>query len=99
MTNGSRWKVKRSRSLQRSSQWQAMFERAGFAGSEALGAFPCPLDFQVWTDRMNTPEPARQGIRALFDAAPSEVREEFRIDPRGDSWQLEIRVLIATRAG
>ena len=81
----------------RTSQWQAMFSDAGFSDSEACGIFPCPLDFDVWTNRMSTPEPAREGLRALFAAAPSEVREVFHIDPAGHFWQLEIGVLVARK--
>ena len=80
---------------QRVSQWRAMCRAAGFVRTRELGRFPCPLDFDVWTDRMNTPRAARDGLRAVFAAAPSEVRDAFRLDPDGRSWQLEIAVLRA----
>ena len=73
-------------------------ERAGFAAPSEIGRFPCPLDFEVWTQRMNTPPRACDGIRALFAAAPAEVRSEFRLDPQAASWQLEIAVLRTDKA-
>ena len=82
----------------RVSQWRAMFERAGFSATAEIGRFPCPLDFEVWTQRMNTPPRACDGIRALFAAAPAEVRSEFRLDPQAASWQLEIAVLRTDKA-
>jgi SAM-dependent methyltransferase len=81
----------------RVTQWRSMFEQAGFATAEQLGCFPCPLDFDVWTQRMSTPEQAREGLRALFAAAPSEVRAAYRLDPAGGSWQLDIAVLRARK--
>jgi len=81
----------------RVSQWCALFERCGFRDAHELNRFPCPLDFDVWTQRMNTPAAACDGLRAVFRAAPSEVRRKFALDADGRSWQLEIAVLRATR--
>lgn len=81
----------------RVSEWQRHCAGAGFAESAALGRFPCPLDFDVWTKRMATPPDACDGLRALFRAAPDDVRETFRLDREARSWQLEIAVLRARR--
>jgi SAM-dependent methyltransferase len=90
----------------RVSDWTAMLAAAGFATSDPLGRFPCPLDVEVWTRRMGTPLAAREGLRALFEAAPREVRMALRIvpaaggdgdAPTGGSWELEIAVLRAAR--
>ena len=77
--------------------WTTMFDRAGFETNDDCGRFACPLDFAVWTERMNTPPAACEGLRALFRAAPREVAQAFRIDPEGRSWQLEIAVLSARK--
>jgi len=81
----------------RARDWLRMFEEAGFAAGEERGRFACPLDFEVWTARMDTPPPAREGLQALFRAAPEGVARAFCIDPDGRSWQLEIAVLSARK--
>ena len=81
----------------RISAWEEMCSRVGFAATHQLGRFPCRLDFEVWTRRMKTPARAREGLRALFAAAPSEVRQAFHLDPDGQSWQLEIAVMRAEK--
>jgi SAM-dependent methyltransferase len=82
----------------RVSQWSAMCETAGFVDVREHGLFACPLDFEVWTDRMHTPPDARTGLRAIFRAAPSEVRAAFDLDPEARAWRLDIGVLSARKA-
>ena len=77
--------------------WLGMVQRAGFTAPLDQGRFACPLDFEIWTDRMDTPPAAREGIQALFRAAPEDVASNFQIDPDGRSWQLEIAVLSARK--
>ena len=79
-------------------EWHEHFARAGFATLADHGRFASPLDFEVWTDRMNTPQAAKEGIQALFQASPSPVAQAFHIGPDGSAWQLEIAVLSATKA-
>lgn len=81
----------------RIADWMTMFDRAGFETCEDWGRFACPLDFEVWTQRMHTPPAACEGLRALFRAAPADVARAFRIDREGRSWQLEIAVLSARK--
>ncbi|MEZ4216615.1 MAG: class I SAM-dependent methyltransferase [Myxococcota bacterium] len=81
----------------RVGEWRAMLESAGLADVRRAGSFPCPLDFDVWTDRMHTPAAAREGLRALFRAAPDGVRRAFALDPDARSWQLDIAVVAAAK--
>jgi ubiquinone/menaquinone biosynthesis C-methylase UbiE len=60
-------------------QWRVMFERADLSFEE-LGTWPLRLEFESWVTRMETPAPAVAQIRALFDAAPAEVRAALRIE-------------------
>ncbi|MGI9592536.1 MAG: class I SAM-dependent methyltransferase [Myxococcota bacterium] len=66
------------------SQWRALFAEAGLA-AEHRATWPVPLDFEDWTERMITPELARDQLRALFDDATEAIREVFalRADPYG----------------
>jgi hypothetical protein len=81
----------------RVSEWSAMMTAAGLVEPQELGRFPCPLEFDIWTQRMATPPAAVQGLLALFAAAPREVREQFSIDVEGRSWCLEIAALRARK--
>jgi SAM-dependent methyltransferase len=67
----------------RISEWEAMFRAAGLA-PETLGEFDIPLEFDTWVARIGTSPEAQIGIRAVFDAAPDEVRSHFHIHARGD---------------
>jgi SAM-dependent methyltransferase len=83
----------------RLSEWEAMFRAAGFA-PERLGGFPIHQDFLPWVERIGTPEAAVQGLRALFDAVPAEVRQSFGIRGGGDyAFDLQIAVLAGRRPG
>ena len=48
---------------------------------------------------MATPPDACTGLRALFRAAPDEVRTAFALDRDARSWQLDIAVVVAQRPG
>jgi ubiquinone/menaquinone biosynthesis C-methylase UbiE len=65
------------------SQWQSMFRSQGLV-PEVLGSWPMRQDFDPWVARIGTPPEAVTGLRALFDAAPDEVRRAFDIRGRGD---------------
>jgi hypothetical protein len=39
------------------------------------------LEFEPWLTRIGTPRTLAEGIRALFDAAPREVREALELSP------------------
>jgi len=65
------------------SQWESMFQRAGLL-PESLGSWPIRQEFDPWVERIGTPPDAVTGLRAVFDAAPDEVRRAFDIRGRGD---------------
>lgn len=50
------------------------------------------LEFASWVERMRTPEPLRQAIRALQQSAGTEVRDHFEIDGDG-SFSTDVLVL------
>jgi SAM-dependent methyltransferase len=62
-------------------QWCAHFRAAGLE-PEPLGTFRIHQEFGSWVERIGTGPEAVAGLRALFDAAPAEVRGAF--DIRGD---------------
>jgi SAM-dependent methyltransferase len=74
----------------RVSEWCAMFEAAGLA-PRRLGAWTLHQDFEPWVARIGTARAAVEGLRALFDAAPDEVRQSFGIRAGGSyAFTLEI---------
>jgi len=80
----------------RISEWEAGFRAAGLA-PELLGRFPIHQEFEPWVARIGTPPDAVRGLRALFDAAPDEVRGHFGI--RGDgayAFRLDVALLRGT---
>lgn len=81
----------------RISEWEAMFRAAGLA-PETLGAFDIHLDFDSWVARIGTSPAAQTGIRAVFDAAPDEVRQHFHIHARGEyAFRLESALIRGAR--
>ncbi|HKA14020.1 MAG TPA: class I SAM-dependent methyltransferase [Myxococcota bacterium] len=81
----------------RVSEWEAMFRAAGLAPS-CLGRFDIRQDFEPWVARIGTSPEAVTGLRALFDAAPDEVRAHFDIRGRGDyAFRLDCAVLCGVR--
>ena len=74
------------------SQWVAALARAGFVVRE-VRARRLRMDFPVWVERMQTPEPHRAAIRSLQRQAPAETAAHFAIEPDGsfmlDTVQIE----------
>ena len=68
------------------AQWRAMLSDAGFVVDEedapayAWGVF---LQFDWWTQRINTPAPNVALLRTLLANAPQEVREALRVEADG----------------
>ncbi len=54
------------------------------------------LEFSSWVERMRTPQPFREAIRALQTAASEEVRDYFEIDAEG-SFSTDVVVIWARR--
>ncbi len=65
------------------AQWCELFRGAGLA-PEPLGSFRIHQDFTPWVERIGTSAEAVVGLRALFDAAPDEVRGAFDIRGAGE---------------
>jgi ubiquinone/menaquinone biosynthesis C-methylase UbiE len=76
----------------RVSEWHAMFREAGLE-PETLGRFRIAQEFQPWVERIGTAEGAVVGLRALFAAAPDEVRGAFGIDG-GDASRFELELAV-----
>ena len=62
------------------SQWQSMFERAGFT-ARVVFTWSVALNFNRWVERMATPLDRVQVLQSLFESASSEIREAFQIGP------------------
>ncbi|NYH97995.1 class I SAM-dependent methyltransferase [Cupriavidus plantarum] len=75
--------------------WQEMFEAGGF-GVVVSPLWHIDLEFDSWVARMRTPEVAIAAIRHLWQKAPREVAERYRVKPDG-SFTLEAVMVIATR--
>jgi SAM-dependent methyltransferase len=80
----------------RLSEWEAMFRAAGFA-VELGPRWPIRLDFASWLERIGTSPTLAVGLRALMDAAPSEVRAALAIDPATRDWSIPTALVIGTR--
>lgn len=70
-------------------EWSNRFSAAGF-GVEVFLLYRIFLDFEEWTERMETPETNRNAIRALYDSAPAEVKQVMRIVEKGHSFQCAV---------
>lgn len=82
----------------RVSEWEAMF-RAASLEPECLGRFAIHQEFEPWVARIGTAPDAVTGLRALFDAAPDEIREHFGIRGRGDyAFRLDSALLRGRRS-
>jgi len=64
------------------TQWQALLAEAGFTVHEQA-QWPVRLEFAPWVARMQTPACQVEGIRALQEGAPAEVRQALSIDTVG----------------
>ena len=79
------------------SQWRALFADAGLS-AEVGGRWPTRLGFESWIERLSTPAALVTGLRALIDAAPSEVRAAFEIGPEtGYDWSIPIALVAGRR--
>ncbi len=77
----------------RVSEWCALL-RAARLSPELLGRWTLHQEFEPWVERVGTSPDAVAGLRALFDAAPDEVRGAFGIRGRGDyAFALEVALL------
>ncbi|MFP6624158.1 MAG: methyltransferase domain-containing protein [Myxococcota bacterium] len=64
------------------SEWQAMLGEVGLA-SERLGEWMLEQEFETWTQRIGTSEPATAELRELFEGAGTRAREAFAIALEG----------------
>lgn len=64
------------------AEWLAALQRAGFA-LHAARSWRLRMDFPSWIERMRTPEPNADAIRALQLAASAEVADHFGIEADG----------------
>jgi SAM-dependent methyltransferase len=71
----------------RVSEWCAMFQASGLEPS-LLGTWTLHQEFEPWVARIGTAPAAVAGLRALFDAAPDEVRASFGI--RGGDYAFDL---------
>jgi len=61
-------------------QWCAMFEEAGLEAAH-LGSWPLRTHFDDWVARVETPALETKQLASLFDNAPEDLRQAFRIEP------------------
>jgi SAM-dependent methyltransferase len=78
------------------AQWLDAVARARFA-IEGCRTWRLRMDFPVWTARMQTPEEHVKAIRALQNAASSETKAHFAIEPDG-SFHLDMLMIEASTA-
>ncbi|ABF07415.1 class I SAM-dependent methyltransferase [Cupriavidus metallidurans] len=74
--------------------WTQMFEAAGFQ-VEVSPVWRIDIEFTSWVARMRTPEVAAAAIRHLWEKAPAEVCDRYRVQPDG-SFALEAAMLAAS---
>lgn len=78
------------------ADWRAMFEAAGF-GADAIAVsdiWHIGMEFDSWVKRMRTEPVAVEAIRHLWQVAPAEVREHYRVQTDG-SFELEAVMVTA----
>ncbi len=71
------------------TEWSNHFAAAGF-NFEIVLSYRIFLQFEEWTERMETPQANCIAIQALYDAAPKEVREALGITEEGHSFQCAV---------
>ncbi|MFJ5381068.1 class I SAM-dependent methyltransferase [Cupriavidus sp. CER94] len=76
--------------------WARLFGQAGFE-VEVSPVWRIDIEFQSWVARMRTPEVAQAAIRHLWDKAPAEVRDRYRVQADG-SFALEAALVTAVPA-
>lgn len=67
------------------AEWSRFHAAAGYS-LEMIFTYRIYLEFDEWTERMATTAVNRAAIRALYEAAPAEVKEALRIDGKGHSF-------------
>ena len=77
-----------------SSEWQQMFNRAGFNVSQTQ-THKLKLEFNSWITRMRTPEPYITAIRKLQQNIGQEVKSYYNIQANG-TFTTDVFTLIAT---
>ena len=71
------------------AEWETFFAGAGFE-LEVVFPYRIFLDFEEWTERMETPQASRVAIRGLYDVAPAEVKTAMGIVEEGHSFQCAV---------
>jgi SAM-dependent methyltransferase len=64
------------------AEWQRMVAAAGFRAT-MIRCHRIRLEFQPWIERMNTPAPQVNAIRALQSIAPEDVTRYFEVEGDG----------------
>ena len=67
------------------AEWRGYLAGAAFR-AEIVFSYRIYLEFEEWTERMATSEVNRAAIRALYEAAPAEVKEALQLDGKGHSF-------------
>ena len=70
-------------------EWEGFFAGAGFE-LEVVFSYRIFLDFEEWTERMETPEANRVAIRALYGSAPAEVTKALGMRKDGHFFQCAV---------
>lgn len=73
------------------TEWLAFFSTTGFQ-AEIGYRWRLWLDFENWTQRMETSEVNRAAIRSLYASAPAEVRNALNIQDDGHSFSCAVFV-------
>jgi SAM-dependent methyltransferase len=77
------------------AEWEAALVRAGLTPG-AVSAHHIRLDFAVWVERMKTPKPQADAIRAIQAAMSESVVRHFEIGPDG-SFTLDVVLFQASK--
>ena len=81
----------------RLSEWQRALEKLGFR-YELLSRWELRFDFADWVAHAGTPPENVARLEALFDAAPAEAAEAFRIAGPARSFCLPTALVLGTRS-
>ncbi|OWY35741.1 class I SAM-dependent methyltransferase [Herbaspirillum aquaticum] len=76
--------------------WRKLLTTAGFAIAHDK-TWKLRLEFDSWVARMRTPQDNITAIRALWQAAPGEVKDYFALDAAG-SFSIDVAMLQARKA-
>jgi ubiquinone/menaquinone biosynthesis C-methylase UbiE len=78
------------------NSWRKLLTTAGFAIAHDK-TWKLRLEFDSWVARMRTPQDNITAIRALWQAAPGEVKDYFALDAAG-SFSIDVAMLEARKA-